>query len=194
MGTTWLVHKHLCTNFSRSTASPADLSRFRSSVQLQQQARFRNTRANPQQAWHLTRANTHIVSKYFYFIIFSLFCCVTVNTLQPHTSINVEQQYNRHNQYNTSKDDPSGSTSTVFLLMMTMPHTLLIYNQTLISQMDWSHQPRWAVATYICAHLTWTSSSSLRTTVAPLQKAHQSIIRITGHKWLGQCNNMAPVA
>ena len=107
---------------------------------------------------------------------------------------------------------PSRSTSTVFrhelsitnkiliptnnnqvtvvwwtLIMMTLPHTLLICNKSLISQIDWSHLPKRAIAACICAQLTWPSSSSY-TTVAPFRK--QNMIRNTGHNWLDHYSNM----
>jgi hypothetical protein len=74
------------------------------SVQLQQQARLQNTGRTPVQIHSKSDTSperTHIMSTVYF--IFSLFRRITVNTLQPHPPSNVEQSYNRHNQYNTSK-------------------------------------------------------------------------------------------
>ena len=84
------VHKHVYANISRSFASPADLSQFRSYVQLQQQARLQNTGRTPVQI-HSKSNNPPELTPNVHIIFFSVYFVASPSTL-----------CNRHNH----KQDP----------------------------------------------------------------------------------------
>ncbi len=135
---------------SRSFASHADLSQFRSSVQLQQKARSQNKGRTPVQSDRRSSTSperTHLASTF-------LFSRVTVNTLQPHTPINIEYRYSTINTI-SAKAYPSRSASIVFRHELTVTNKILTPNTSTAGQSSMMHTDH-DTATY-----TTTSSKSL---------------------------------
>ena len=80
------VHKHVYANINRYFASLADLSQFRSSVQLQQQARLQNTGRTPVQI-HSKSNNPPELTPNVHIILFSVYFVASPSTFMQHNAL-----------------------------------------------------------------------------------------------------------